>query len=112
MGPLEPFPGAGEDSVHLLPAYDEYIIGYQERSAVLPQQDFKKAVSSNGVFYPVVLVNGQVRGVWKRTVKKEDVVVEVTWFAPANLPDQEAVERAAAEYAKFLGKSNILVADE
>jgi hypothetical protein len=103
---------SGEDSLHLLPAYDEYIIGYQERSAVLPQQDFKKAVSSNGVFWPVVLVNGQVRGVWKRTVKKDSLAVEVAWFAPANLPDQEAVERAAAEYAKYLGKSNILVADE
>ena len=103
---------SGEDSVHLLPAYDETIIGYQERSAVLPQQDFKKAVSSNGVFHPVVLVNGQVRGVWKRTMKKDRVEVEVAWFATGNLPEQEATERAAAEYAKFLGKGNILVADE
>jgi hypothetical protein len=100
---------SGEDSVHLLPAYDEYIIGYQERSAVLPDQDFKKAVSSNGVFWPVVLVEGQVRGVWKRAIKKEGVVVEVEWFDPGNHPEQEAVESAAAAYAKFLGKRDLQV---
>ncbi len=61
---------SGEDSLHLLPAFDEYIIGYQDRSAVLPDDAFKRAVSSNGVFWPVVLVDGQVKGVWKRTVEE------------------------------------------
>ncbi len=103
---------SAEASLHLLPAFDEYIIGYQDRSAVLPDDAFKRAVSSNGVFWPVVLVDGQVRGVWKRVIKKDKVMVDVEWFAPGNQPEQEAIVGAAAEYAKFLGKRDIQVADE
>jgi len=58
-----------------------------------------------------VLVKGQVRGVWKRTIMKEGVAVEAAWFAPGSPLEHEVVERAAAEYAKFLGKRNIQVSD-
>jgi hypothetical protein len=58
-----------KDAVFLLPAFDEYIIAYRDRSAVLPSENFSKAVSSNGVFRPVIVVNGQVVGLWKRTEK-------------------------------------------
>jgi hypothetical protein len=59
-----------EPSVFLLPAFDEYIIAYRDRSAVLPSENFSKAVSSNGIFRPVIVVNGQVVGLWKNSSLK------------------------------------------
>jgi hypothetical protein len=38
------------DSVYLLPAFDEYLISYKNRSAAISTEDHKKAISSNGIF--------------------------------------------------------------
>jgi hypothetical protein len=56
----------GEPTVHFLPAFDEYIIAYRDRSVVIPPGHNAKAVSSNGMFHPTVVVNGQVVGVWAK----------------------------------------------
>jgi hypothetical protein len=59
----------------LLVAFDEYIIAYRDRSAVLPSENFSKAVSSNGIFRPVIVVNGQVIGLWKKSTGKKQAVL-------------------------------------
>ena len=57
-------------SKFLLPAFDEFIISYKDRSATLTFEDHKQAVSNNGMFHPTIVVNGETVGVWKRTIKK------------------------------------------
>jgi hypothetical protein len=59
----------------LLPAFDEYIIAYRDRSAVLSSENFSKAVSSNGIFRPVIVVSGQVVGLWKKSNSKKQAVL-------------------------------------
>ncbi|GHT75368.1 hypothetical protein AGMMS50262_10450 [Bacteroidia bacterium] len=63
-----------ENSYHLLPAFDEYIIAYKDRSPVLLSEHHSRAVSSNGVFRPVIVVNGQVVGLWKKTAQKKNPI--------------------------------------
>jgi hypothetical protein len=60
---------SAKTSIHFLPAFDEYIIAYNDRSAIIPAS-YGKAVSSNGVFRPTILVNGLVAGTWKKTAAK------------------------------------------
>ncbi len=67
---VQPFPKSC-NTVHLLPAFDEYIIAYRDRSASLVFEHHKKAVSDNGIFRPIIVINGRVKGIWKRTVKKD-----------------------------------------
>ena len=69
-------PKADQELVYLLPAFDEFIISYKDRRAALPFENHIKAVSNNGIFRPVIVVNGQVVGIWKRTTKKDKVMVE------------------------------------
>ena len=64
--PVEPSPTA-----YLLPAFDEYYLGYKTRQVVLNGRYDKKVVSSNGIFRPVIVIDGQIVGIWKRTLKKE-----------------------------------------
>ena len=46
-------------SALLLPGYDEYLLGYRERSACLAPEHFERVVpGGNGVFLPVVAVEG------------------------------------------------------
>lgn len=54
--------------VFLLPGFDEYLLGYQDRSVVLDPEFAQHIVpGSNGVFQPTVIENGSVVGTWKRT---------------------------------------------
>jgi len=68
------------DTVHLLPAFDEFIISYKDRTACLPLINHKTTISMNGFFRPVVVINGKVTGVWKRSVAKKKVVLEMEFF--------------------------------
>jgi Winged helix DNA-binding domain len=53
--------------VFLLPAFDEYLLGYQSRTAVLPTEFATRIVpGGNGVFLPTVISDGEVVGTWKR----------------------------------------------
>ena len=65
-----------------LPAYDEYVIAFADRTTVLAQADQARAVSTNGIFYPVILVRGMVAGTWRATQKKNVWTVEPRWFGP------------------------------
>lgn len=95
-------------SVHLLPAFDEFIISYKNRRACLPPENQKKAFSSNGIFRPVILVNGQGVGLWKRTLKKDKVVIETDFFIPPDGKTQKLLNEAAKDYGIFLKKEIML----
>jgi hypothetical protein len=94
----------GTGSVYLLPAFDEFIISYKDRRAALPFENHAKAVSNNGIFRPVVVVNGQVMGTWKRTIKKATVRVETELFQPPGKITTSLIEKAAMHYGHFVGK--------
>jgi hypothetical protein len=84
---------SAELSILFLPAFDEYIIGYSDRSAVIPADYNSKAVSSNGVFRPTIVVNGQVVGIWKKTANKAEPI-RVEFFEQVDEAVKEAVEKA------------------
>ncbi len=97
-------PRTSKESVHLLPAFDEFIISYTDRSASLPHTGHKKAVSDNGIFRPTIVVNGKVIGLWKRTIKKDKVLLETEYFQQPDKTQRALVEKASATFGGFLGK--------
>lgn len=92
------------DPVYLLPAFDEFIISYKDRTAAMIPEHHKKAVSSNGIFRPIILVNGSVTGIWKRTIKKDTVIIEPEFFKAPDKKTMNLIEEKAALIAGFLGK--------
>ncbi|MDT4939518.1 MAG: hypothetical protein QOG80_3189, partial [Pseudonocardiales bacterium] len=53
--------------VFLLPGFDEYLLGYQNRGASLPPEYAQRVVpGSNGMFLSTVVSNGEIVGTWKR----------------------------------------------
>ena len=93
-----------EKAVYLLPAFDEFLISYSDRSASLADEHVRRAVSSNGIFRPVIVVNGQVAGLWKRTIKKDTVIVEAEFFKQPDKTTKRLVEQAVFRYGRFQGK--------
>ncbi len=100
---------AGADhspNLFLLPGFDEYMLGYKERSAILEPIHAQKIVPvNNGVFNPTLVIKGKVVGVWKRTFKKDTVAVTVSPFDPLSETYQPAIVAAVERYGKFVGKS-------
>ena len=86
----------------LIPAFDEFIISYKDRTAVLSLMDHKKAVSDNGIFRPVIIVNGLVAGLWKRTIKNDKVLIKTNLFHPVNKKVLKSIESKAEAFGIFL----------
>jgi len=97
--------GGKQDAVNFLPAYDEFIISYKDRSACLEVNNQASTISSNGIFRPVILVNGKAIGIWKKTTLKNKPVIDAQFFAPNYKPGSKnlrnLLEEGRAKAAAF-----------
>jgi len=94
---------AENEKIYLLPAFDEYIVAYRNRSAVLPDENHQRAVSSNGVFRPVIIGNGRVIGLWKKAVSKNKTII-TDFFEPVEQTTQELTNEAEIRFKQFLNQ--------
>ncbi|WP_144714414.1 winged helix DNA-binding domain-containing protein [Curtobacterium pusillum] len=93
----------GVPTGHLLPGFDEYLLGYADRSTQLDPAHADRVVpGGNGMFLPMAVVRGRVVGTWTRTERSRDVGVTVQPFVPLDPGAVRALEGAAARYAAFL----------
>ncbi len=100
---LKPSRAPGVAYVHLLPAFDEFLVGYADRGAQLDPAWSRQVNAGGGMLKPVVVVGGRVAGRWRRTLKPSLVQVEVEPFRNWSRTEASEVKRAAARYATFLG---------
>ena len=91
-------------AVHLVQAYDEYIVGYTQSKYLLDLLGTARSRSSDrAIFNHVILLNGQVAGYWKRTIQKGVVRIEAVLDSPFDTAQTHALSAAAEEHAAFLG---------
>lgn len=97
-------------AVHLLPGFDEFILGYTDRTAQLPAEHFLRIVpGGNGVFFPTIVVDGRVAGTWKRTATtRSRITFALHPFRELSASTRRAAERRAVRYAEFLGVEVVL----
>jgi hypothetical protein len=99
--PAEEATGASGYGTFLLPAYDEFVIAYTDRSACLRPAYRDRTISRNGVFWPLIIRRGRVEGIWKRTTRKSDMAIDVDYFGrPSRMLEQE-VSREWKRLASF-----------
>ncbi|MEX6688525.1 winged helix DNA-binding domain-containing protein [Danxiaibacter flavus] len=90
-------------AVFLLAGFDEYIVAYKDRSAVLHPQHVKAVMGlGNGIFNNTVLVNGKVAGVWKRTFQKQKVNIDFAMFGDTSEVVKKKILTASKRFGKFL----------
>jgi Winged helix DNA-binding domain len=93
----EPEPPAGEPEpgpVRLLPAFDEWLLGWASRDAVLPRQHAGR-VLRGGIIRPVAIADGRVFATWRRRGRR----IELEPFGRVT----KAVREGLAEEAARLG---------
>lgn len=88
--------------VGLLPAFDEYLVSYKDRSASLVQHSQKDVITVNGIFKPVIVVDGKVVGTWKKTASKNNIKIELEIFDNAKLVDNDLLIREMQKTAAYV----------
>ncbi|GAB3939432.1 winged helix DNA-binding domain-containing protein [Micromonospora vulcania] len=97
-------PPAPVDDVLTLPGFDEYLLGYRNRTLMLDAAHQQAVVpGNNGIFQATVVRAGRVVGVWRRRLGKTAVTVTIQPLAPLTGTERARVEQALARYADFLG---------
>jgi hypothetical protein len=105
-GTATSFDQVATPTVHLLQAYDEYIVGYTESKYVLDQSGGSRSLSPDRpIFNHAVILDGQVAGHWKRTLAKDSLAIEAALYSPFDDAQMDALQAAADEYGMFLGRS-------
>jgi hypothetical protein len=103
FAPPEPQHGTAAPDL-LLPGFDEYLIGYADRTAMLAAEHAKTVVpGGNGVFKPMIVMDGQITGTWRSTVKAKTVSITRSPFVPGGADRASALRAQAERYAHFLG---------
>lgn len=87
--------------VHLLPAFDEYVVAYADRSAVFDPANTPRMRMAGGVLDNVLLVDGLVAGSWKRAVTKDGLTITVETLEPISNAARDGLEEAARRYGAF-----------
>ncbi len=88
---------------YFLPNFDEYTVGYTDRSPVFDARHTEKlAARDTSVLNNVIVLDSQIVGGWKRTRKSATVVIEANLFTPLNETERDAVTAAAERYGAFL----------
>jgi hypothetical protein len=66
LSPTTPAPQPPGQVVCLLPAFDEYVLGYADRGIALDAVESRRVVhNGNGMFRPTIVVDGHVVGTWQ-----------------------------------------------
>lgn len=88
-----------------LPGYDEYLLGYKDRSLHGDDTLLERVVpGGNGVFRATVVADGVVVATWTRTLTPSAVRIAVAPFARLSPRLKSATTRALEVYAGFLGR--------
>lgn len=96
---------ATESSIHFLAWFDEFLLGYKDRTATL-DLDHHVLVDKarNGVFKPTVMMGGKTVGIWSIHHKTKNSALEVRLFDEYKI-EKEILESALKLYQKFIKKT-------
>jgi hypothetical protein len=85
------------EGVLLLPGFDEFVLGYRDRTTILAPEFAERIVpGNNGMFRPTVVLGGQVVGTWQWTGRGAKRVVNATPFTSFSASVEERILDAAA----------------
>jgi hypothetical protein len=99
-----PVAAPAPDGPLLLPAFDEYTVAYQDRTALLPARDGRDGgPTSSDLLNPVMLLDGRPVGLWKRKAAGDRVEISLAPFGSLPARDRRRLDEAAERYAAFLG---------
>jgi winged helix DNA-binding protein len=96
-------PKRKEPAAFLLPNYDEYFIGFKDRSAIgVVAQGAGIKGDDPSLLANILILDGQIVGGWRRTLKKNEVLVVASLIIKLTKAEERAVADAVEQFGTFL----------
>jgi hypothetical protein len=93
-----------KNTAHLLPNYDEYFIGFKDRSAGAQRLGNAAIVTGGSALIAhIVIVGGQLVGGWRRRLEKSHVEVTLDLLTRLPAAEQDLIAAAALRFGRFVG---------
>ena len=96
LGEVEPVPG-----LRLLPMFDNYVIGYRDRAAMLDLERHRQ-VYVGGMIKATVVCDGRVIGIWRLARSGRSAGIEITAFQRITAGQRAAIDDERADLERFL----------
>ena len=101
--PTDPVLRGALREVSLLPGFDEYLLGYQDRSHVLAAEHVQQVIpGKNGIFLPTLVSAGAVVGTWRKGDASGSTSTNAQPFASFTVRETAALRRSDTAYARFM----------
>jgi hypothetical protein len=91
----------------LLPAFDEFILGYKDRSASV-SPDLSAHLRTGGIPDQIIVIEGKVVGTWRRALKKNNVVLKITLSTRLKKKEKAGLDMAIERYGEFVRRVPIV----
>ncbi|MCW3116716.1 MAG: Winged helix DNA-binding protein [Chitinophagaceae bacterium] len=90
---------------YLLPVYDEFIMGYKDRTAILK---IRNSLDPKPLFRfdNTIIFDGQITGTWRRTINKKSMDFEYEFFKPPVKKQMKTFMNAVHRLGEF---ANLMV---
>jgi hypothetical protein len=98
---VDPEPPAGdapEGPVRLLPAFDEWLLGWASRDLTVPSTHARRVAPGGGILRPVAIADGRVFATWRLDRRARRVELDAFGRVP-----RAGVEADVADLGAFLG---------
>jgi hypothetical protein len=89
--------------VRLLPAFDEYLLGWKDREVAVPTEHRTKINRGGGWLHPVAVVDGRVVGTWSTSYRSKQLLINVSAFSSLTPAVKAGLDAEAADVGAFLG---------
>lgn len=102
--PRSPWRSSAARGAHLLPAFDELIVAYRDRSAVV-DPTYMRRLGAGGVMWPSIVLGSRAVGTWRRELTGKGARIRLEPFVSLTRQERAAIEGAARRYGSFLERS-------
>ena len=99
----EPLASRRAAACHFLPPFDEYLVAYRDRDAIVDPHHAKRLNAGGGMLNPAVIFDGRMIGSWRRVLGARQVTLQVDLFDPPAPQQKRAIADAAARFGAYLG---------
>lgn len=102
--PTPPAPDRAKGAHYLLPNYDEFLIAYRHRDAVLdPARARNFGVFTSAEYPHQIVLHGRIAGSWRREVTARHARITLRTYDKASKPETKALAAEAARLGAFFG---------
>ncbi|MFC6991658.1 winged helix DNA-binding domain-containing protein [Haladaptatus sp. GCM10025707] len=94
-----------EPTLRLLPAYDTYLLGYENRAHAVSAEDEHYIWPGGGLIRPTVISDGRAIATWKLDRSRVQPTVEVSPFSALSTPEERLLRAELTDLERFLDTS-------